>query len=204
MGRRPGPPPVRRPVPPPSLTLDSIGGKAVDASRFGPGDTCAICLGELCAPVDRGGSCYEGATPTSAARATSSANNGRGGQAGGSRTAPVVVVQAAPPDEPAAQSSPETETTAVGESGPASAGAQASGESGPTAPPEDRQRPRQRTRRCNRASAAPWPPLVSLQCEHAFHGQCIHEWLAYKGEGATCPLCKQSLLSGSALQVAQV
>jgi hypothetical protein len=51
------------------------------------------------------------------------------------------------------------------------------------------------------AASAEWPSLVTLPCGHTFHGLCIREWLSYKGAGATCPLCKQSLFAAPASEV---
>jgi len=87
------------------LTFESIGGAAADASKFGAGDACAICLGELCGTVELPGSHGEGATPTSAAATARAAD---------AAPAPVVVVQPAPKGVPGARGDGEAESSEAG------------------------------------------------------------------------------------------
>lgn len=42
------------------------------------------------------------------------------------------------------------------------------------------------------------PIVVIRTCEHAFHTQCLQEWIDRHDEHVKCPLCRQDLLAGQA------
>lgn len=39
------------------------------------------------------------------------------------------------------------------------------------------------------------PRLVSLRCGHVYHGVCVRAWIVHRRHGVACPLCKCELLA---------
>jgi hypothetical protein len=159
---------------------------AVDRSEINPGETCAICLGELRLDVERTGRKEDVAAVAAPVKT--------GTEEGQVVNAEPVVVNAEPvvisPQPDPANAASESRGVRSAENSPnarsaedarGSSSAQNSrGARSPEAPSHD-------------DVVARGPALQSLRCGHCFHGECIRGWIVHRGAGASCPLCKREL-----------
>jgi hypothetical protein len=143
---------------------------AVDQTSIGPGETCAICLGELCETVDRSRRDGDASPDAALAAEVCSGDPSRG-------TAGTAEARSCAPDAgTAAPSSRIWSALRVRVPGRRAAARSPTGA---------------------QDAMANGHGLLALKCGHCFHRQCIRAWIVHRGaagDNCNCPLCKDLIL----------